>query len=75
LGLEADLHNAASEHPPVELENDRHVGDEPLIAPARRGADIVLRQNRFDLTRPLVGFVNLATGDVVSSKRRTLRSD
>jgi hypothetical protein len=34
----------------------------------------VLQQNGFDLTRPIVGFVNLATGDVVRSTPSTLRS-
>jgi hypothetical protein len=34
----------------------------------------VLEQNGFDLTRPLVGFVNLATGDVARSTPTTLRS-
>ena len=33
-----------------------------------------LEVNGFDLTRPLVGFVNLATGDRVRSKPTTLRS-
>jgi hypothetical protein len=35
----------------------------------------VLEQNGFDLRRPIVGFVNLATGDTIRSKPTTLRSD
>jgi hypothetical protein len=35
----------------------------------------LLEQHGFDLTRPVVGFVNLATGDTIRSKPTTLRSD
>jgi hypothetical protein len=34
----------------------------------------VLESNGFDLTQPLVGYVNLATGDTVRSEPTTLRS-